>query len=208
MLFRKGAEAHLFLEDLFGRKVLVKVRVTKNYRVTELDLLLRRQRTVREARLLHAAKRAGVPAPTVYLVDVDNATIIMDYVEGGTLKELIKSGRLPGEELRKRLYEVGKSIGRLHRMGVIHGDLTTSNMILSRGKIFFIDFGLGDFSRSVEDRGVDLHLMKRALESTHYDVFEEAFGIILQGYRSSFSGADAVIEKMWEIERRGRYSER
>ena len=208
MIIKKGAEAHLFLDFISGKKVIVKERKPKLYRIKELDETLRKQRVVRETRLLHSAKKAGVPTPTVYLINLESTSIIMDYIDGKTLSDLIKERKLSREELVGLLREVGKLIGRLHKEGIVHGDLTTSNMIVSDGKIFFVDFGLGDFSRNVEDLGVDLHLMKRAMESSHYDVFEEGFSAVLQGYRETFEEANAVIEKMWEIERRGRYWER
>lgn len=208
MIIKKGAEAYLFLRSLSGRLVVVKERRPKLYRVKELDASLRRQRVSREARLLHSAKKAGVPTPTVYLVDLESTSIVMDHIDGTTLSDLIRGGKLACEKLVELLRKVGVLIGRLHREGIVHGDLTTSNMIVSDEKIFFIDFGLGDFSRNVEDLGVDLHLMKRAMESSHYDIFEEGFNAVLEGYREVFEGADEVIEKMWEIERRGRYWER
>jgi TP53 regulating kinase-like protein len=96
----------------------------------------------------------------------------------------------------------------MHRHGVIHGDLTTSNMILDlEGKIFLVDFGLGEKSTEVEARGVDLHLMKRALQSTHYQFAEECFRKVMAGYSAVLGGEDAekVSEKIREIERRGRY---
>lgn len=207
-LIRKGAEARLFLGLLLGRQVIIKERAPKRYRVRELDTGLRMQRTMREARLLHSAKKAGVPTPTIYFVDLESASMFMDYIEGETLSNLIRAGRLKGEELIGLLRHVGRLIGCLHREGIVHGDLTTSNMIVSDGRVFFIDFGLGDFSRSIEDFGVDLHLMKRAMESSHYEVFEEGFEAVLQGYREAFKNAEEVIEKMREIERRGRYWER
>lgn len=208
MIIRKGAEAHLFLKTLLSRVVVVKERKPKPYRVKDLDVSLRKQRVFREARLLHSAKKVGVPTPTVYLIDPESTSIIMDRIEGATLSDLIRERKLSREELTELLRKVGVLIGRLHKGGIVHGDLTTSNMIVSDGKIFLIDFGLGDFSKNIEDLGVDLHLMKRAMESSHYDVFEEGFNAVLEGYREAFEGADEVIEKMFEIERRGRYWER
>ena len=106
--------------------------------------------------------------------------------------------------------KIGKSIGQLHAHGLIHGDLTTSNMILtSEGKLFFVDFGLGEKNEELEAQGVDLHLMKRALQSTHYLFWEECFKDVLCGY-SSIVGAEVaekVYQKIREIERRGRYVE-
>ncbi|MEM1657691.1 MAG: KEOPS complex kinase/ATPase Bud32 [Candidatus Jordarchaeales archaeon] len=188
--------------------VVVKERRPKSYRVKDLDVGLRKQRVFREARLLHSAKKVGVPTPTVYLVDPESTSIVMDRIEGVTLSDLIRERKLSREELTELLRKVGVLIGRLHKGGIVHGDLTTSNMIVSDGKVFLIDFGLGDFSKNIEDLGVDLHLMKRAMESSHYDVFEEGFNAVLEGYREAFEGANEVIEKMFEIERRGRYWER
>ncbi|MCK4434537.1 Kae1-associated serine/threonine protein kinase, partial [Candidatus Bathyarchaeota archaeon] len=110
---------------------------------------------------------------------------------------------------RQRLcFKIGELIGKLHKYGIIHGDLTTSNMILNpEGKIFFVDFGLGEKSKELEVRGVDLHLMKRALQSTHFRFAEEYFNAVIEGY-SKVLGSETVknvLEKIGEIEKRGRY---
>ncbi|MBS7288503.1 MAG: Kae1-associated serine/threonine protein kinase, partial [Candidatus Freyarchaeota archaeon] len=103
-----------------------KERRPKLYRVKELDASLRRQRVSREVRLLHSAKKAGVPTPTVYLVDLESTSIVMDHVDGATLNDLIKEGKLTCEKLVELLRKVGMLIGKLHREGIVHGDLTTS----------------------------------------------------------------------------------
>jgi TP53 regulating kinase-like protein len=154
---------------------------------------------------MHEAKKAGVPTPTIFLVDMKNASITMEFVEGKQLKQILPhASRNKRQELCVR---VGVLIGKMHKRGVVHGDLTTSNMILSgEGKIFLVDFGLGEKNTEVEARGVDLHLMKRALQSTHCKFAEECFKHVLKGY-SEVLGEDAgkVFEKIREIERRGRY---
>ena len=157
---------------------------------------------------MHEAKVAGVPTPLIYIVNVPEASITMQYIEGKQIKQMINNA---SEDSRRELcVSIGELIGKLHRQGLIHGDLTTSNMILNpEGKIFFVDFGLGEKNSEVEARGVDLHLMKRALQSTHYQFWEECFRNVLAGY-SSVLGAEAaekVYEKIREIERRGRYVE-
>ncbi|MHA1209205.1 MAG: KEOPS complex kinase/ATPase Bud32 [Candidatus Freyarchaeota archaeon] len=201
--YRKGAEAYLYKEEWYGREVIVKKREPKSYRVPELDVKLRKDRTIREARLLSDARKAGVPTPMIYFIDLVNTTIIMDFIRGPPIKTIIRE--MNGEE-RKRLFtRIGMLIGRLHNFGIIHGDLTTSNMILHDSNIFFIDFGLGDYSQGVEDQGVDLHLMNRALQSTHYAVAEESFQAVLEGYRKTRNKSEDVIERMYEIEKRGRY---
>ena len=207
-LFKKGAEASLYLTEWHERKIIVKIRIPKKYRPEVLDRQIRSYRTIHEPQLMHEAKAAGVPTPLIYMVNVPLSSITMEYIEGQQIKQLLNI--VPKNQRKKLCAIIGKLIGKLHLHGLIHGDLTTSNMILTpEGKIFFVDFGLGEKNIEVEAQGVDLHLMKRALQSTHYQFWEECFKNILFGY-SSVSGVEAaehVYEKIKEIERRGRYIE-
>ncbi|MGD0451035.1 MAG: KEOPS complex kinase/ATPase Bud32 [Candidatus Bathyarchaeia archaeon] len=207
-LFKKGAEASLYLGDWHKRKVIVKVRIPKKYRPDALDKRIRSYRTIHEPQLMHEAKVAGVPTPLIYLVNIPEASITMEYIEGQQIKQLLNN--VSKDQRQELCVKIGELIGKLHSHGLIHGDLTTSNMILSpEGKIFFVDFGLGEKNIEVEAQGVDLHLMKRALQSTHYQFWEECFKNVLRGY-SSVLGVEAtekVYEKIKEIERRGRYVE-
>jgi TP53 regulating kinase-like protein len=207
-LFNKGAEASLYITDLCEKKVVVKVRITKRYRPELLDRQIRSYRTVHEPQMIHEAKAAGVPTPLIYSVNVPHASITMEYVEGQQVKQLLN--KIPKDQQQKLCVIIGELIGKLHSHGLIHGDLTTSNMILSpEGKIFFVDFGLGEKNFELEAQGVDLHLMKRTLQSTHYQFWEECFKNILCGY-SSVLGVELtekIYEKIKEIERRGRYIE-
>lgn len=205
-LLRKGAEANLYLEDWHGYKVVKKRRVCKTYRLKVLDVKLRSYRTIHEAQIVHEAKRSGVPTPTIYLVDPKEYTIIMEYVPGKRLKEALEEA---SSDSRDRLCQIsGSQIAMLHQQNIIHGDLTTSNMILTdEDKIFFIDFGLSYYSIELEDFGVDLHLMKRALNSTHYLHADRCFEHVVQGYSRVAGGKRTkdVVQKIREIERRGRY---
>jgi len=205
-LLKKGAEASLFLADWHGRKVIVKARLPKRYRPAELDAKIRHYRTAHEPQLMHEAKKAGVPTPTIFLVDLKDAAITMEFVAGRQVKQVLAD--VSRKERQALCVKIGGLIGKLHRHEVIHGDLTTSNMILdAEGKIFLVDFGLGEKNTEVEARGVDLHLMKRALQSTHYRFAEECFKHVLKGYSAVLGEEDAekVFEKIREIERRGRY---
>ena len=207
-LLKKGAEASLFLTDWHERRVIVKVRIPKKYRPSALDEQIRTYRTIHEPQLMHEAKAAGVPTPLIFMVNIAEASITMEYIEGQQVKQLLS--KVPEEKRRELCIEIGELIGKLHRQGLIHGDLTTSNMILSpEGKIFFVDFGLGEKNGELEAKGVDLHLMKRALQSTHYQFWEECFKNVMCGYSSvlGVESAEKVYEKIREIERRGRYVE-
>ncbi len=207
-LLKKGAEASLFLSEWHQRKVIIKVRIPKKYRPPQLDEQIRSYRTVHEPQLMHEAKIAGVTTPLIYMVDVPQSTIIMEFIEGQQVKQVLN--KVTKMERHDLCVSIGESIARLHIRGLIHGDLTTSNLILNpKDKIFFVDFGLGEKNPELEAQGVDLHLLKRALQSTHYPFWEECFQNVLCGY-SSIVGAESlekVYEKIREIERRGRYVE-
>jgi len=211
-LIKKGAEADLYLEDfskvlhpLREGKVVVKHRINKRYRVPQLDLQLRESRTALEAKLFADAKTAGVPTPAVYEIDRLGMRIVMEFIEGEQVKIILD--RLTPKKRSRLCRLIGKQVARLHKAGIVHGDLTTSNMILTpQGKVFFVDFGLGEYNPSLEARGVDLHLLKRALQSIHFRITDEAYRAVLAGYRREFGkGASEVIERVEEIERRGRY---
>ena len=205
MLIRKGAEASLYLETWHGRKVILKKRLEKKYRIPELDFTVRTQRTKHEPLIIHKAKKAGVPTPIIYMIDLDSSTIVMEFVKGKRLKEMLD--KISHEERRSLCRRIGILVGKLHKSGIIHGDLTSSNMILTpEGRIVFIDFGLSEQSFETESRGVDLHLMKRALLSTHFKHAEECFESIIEGYTEVMGEeTEEVLNKIKEIEKRGRY---
>jgi TP53 regulating kinase-like protein len=207
-LLKKGAEASLYRAKWHTKKVIFKERRSKKYRPLLLDEQIRTYRTIHEPQLMHEAKAAGVPTPLIYMVNVSEASILMQFVEGQQVKQFLNDALL--NQRHDLCIEIGLLIGKLHKHNLIHGDLTTSNMILGpEGKIFFIDFGLGEKTSEVEAKGVDLHLMKRALQSTHFQFWEECFKNVLCGYSSILGNEEAekVYEKIREIERRGRYVE-
>jgi TP53 regulating kinase-like protein len=206
VLIKKGAEASLFLEDWHNRKVIMKRRFPKDYRNNALDMMIRSQRTMHEPHIIHKAKEAGVPTPIIFMVDVSDANIIMEFVEGKQVKEVLDD--VSPEKRVTLSKQIGELIGRLHKHGIIHGDLTTSNMILTTyGTVVFIDFGLSERSIELEPKGVDLHLMKRTLYSTHYKHAKECFKTVMEGYAESVGKEEAkkVSAKIREIEKRGRY---
>ena len=214
MILKKGAEADLYLEDfknIFGfdfydEKVVIKKRVKKNYRINEIDNMIRGYRTVKEAKIINKAKISGVYSPTLYLVDLKEKSIIMEYIDGIRLKEYFSSMGLDKEIG----FQIGKSVGALHKIGIIHGDLTTSNMILNDNKVYFIDFGLSEDSEEIEKQGIDLHLLRQALESTHFDISDELFKTILEGYSKVIGQEkkDEILQRIEQIEKRGRYRKR
>lgn len=205
-LFRKGAEATLYVTEWHGRKAILKKRLPKKYRPQKLDEQIRIYRTVHEPQLMREAKGAGVPTPAIFLVDVKEATIVMEYVAGSQVKRIL--GKVSKSRRQQLCVNIGELIGRLHSHGIVHGDLTTSNMILSKDdRIYLVDFGLAEKSCELEAKGVDLHLMKRALESAHFKFANECFAAVVKGYATTIKSEalQNVLTKIREIERRGRY---
>jgi len=207
-LIYRGAEAEIYLEDWFGSLAVRKSRIPKPYRVPELDTAIRRTRTLHETSLMHEARKIGIPVPIIQCLDPEASTFVMEHINGPTLKDELH--KVSPEIRRSRCRELGRLVAEMHEGGVVHGDLTISNVLSEEGKLFLIDFGLGDFSTGIEDRGVDLLLLNRAMKSTHVKFHGEIFGAFLKGYCAVVGKKrhTETVNKMREIERRGRYSER
>lgn len=184
----RGAEAILTREG----DVVRKERVVKRYRHPSLDKELRKSRTRREAKIL-----TKLPVPGPELLETDGeATILMRYIDGVPVKKIL-------DENPHLATKIGRYVARLHQAGIIHGDLTTSNMLVQDKELFFIDFGLSFTSHAKEDKAVDIHLFKQALESKHYKVFGEAYRAFLDGYREA-PDAEEVLARLEIVEQRGR----
>jgi len=192
-IIAQGAEAVIIHE---GNSV-IKDRISKGYRHPELDKKIIKQRTKKEANILEkASKIINSPMPEK---GTSFNEIKMPFIEGKKLSE-----NLEQLNWKKICKQIGESIAKLHDNNIIHGDLTTSNMILAKdGNLHLIDFGLGFTSTRIEDRAVDLHLIKQALEAKHFSIHKEAEKIILENYNSKDRAK--VLEQLKKVEARGRY---
>ena len=197
MLIAKGAEAAITREN----ETIIKERIKKGYRLPEIDDKLRKRRTALEARLLREARRAGVNTPQV--LEEGKTTLVLEFIDGQKVKDILNKENF-GEICEK----IGASVAKLHSYDIIHGDLTTSNMILNEKGLWLIDFGLGFISKRAEDKAVDLYLLHEALESTHFDILEEAWSSILASYKKRYEDSGKVIKALLDVEKRGRYKER
>jgi len=195
-IIKRGAEAILYKED----ELLVKERISKGYRVKEIDDKLRKLRTKKEAKLLSEARRAGVPAPKVF--ETEEFKIKMEFIDGERIKELLSHG-----DIKKIAEEIGKSTGLLHSHNIVHGDLTTSNMIMKE-KIYFIDFGLGSQTQRIEDKATDLSVLKEAFKSTHNKDLNVLWDNFILGYEQTNNSFKHVFDALNRIESRGRYIRR
>ena len=190
-----------------GTRSSNKKRIPKSYRIDELDNHLRRKRTKREAKLLGEAKRCGVKTPIIYDINKEENAIVMENVEGFILKKIfedIDDSEKPNISVKNLCEKIGRNIAKLHNCNIVHGDLTSSNMILKNDDVYFIDFGLGMISDLVEDKGVDLLVFKKAISGIHHNIAENCFKSILKGYKSA-SDYEKVVTKVNDIESRGRY---
>jgi bifunctional N6-L-threonylcarbamoyladenine synthase / protein kinase Bud32 len=186
-LIAQGAEAKIYES---GSKI-VKDRIKKGYRLPEIDKKLRRTRTRAEARLIRMASRAGVPVPKILEVDDKQMKLEIENIEGSKVRDVLTP------EMCKL---IGKELLKLHKANIVHGDLTTSNMILRGKEVVLIDFGLSQYSEKVEDKAVDIHLFKECLKSKHFDIWLSCWKHFLQSYKSK-----DILKRLEIVERRGKY---
>lgn len=201
-LIQQGAEAKIFLE---GDAVL-KNRIEKKYRHPKLDEKIRKQRTKREGKILFKARGLGVNVPKLLNANsrgepFSKFDLELEYIDGDKLSDCLNDY----EDVKQFsvMEKLGEQVAKLHENDIIHGDLTTSNTILKGEQVFVIDFGLGFISAKIEDKAVDLHLIKQALEAKHFQNPEELFGAFLKGY--FWVESSRVIERLEVVEKRGRY---
>lgn len=207
ILIAKGAEAELYLTDWFGLKVVVKWRKPKSYRDPLLDFQIRRRRTINEVRNMYISHTLGVDVPAIYFFDPEKTVIYMEYIEGENLRELINRGQ------QSYLKKVGISVGKMHKAGLIHGDLAPTNIILGRDRLYFIDFGLGDVKNGWSRKTAvllarDVNVLLRTLD-IYGAKSEELKELFWAGYREEMGTRAHVVEReVAKIRAAGRYVER
>ncbi|NCO18328.1 Kae1-associated kinase Bud32 [Candidatus Pacearchaeota archaeon CG1_02_30_18] len=197
-IFNRGAEALIY----FDGKQVIKERTPKSYRLPELDKKIIKRRTKSETKILKKASSiSNVPCPNE---SKKEGIILIPLIEGDKLSEKLNSYEKKKQiEVMKK---IGKETSKIHKEGIIHGDLTTSNMILKGNEVYIIDFGLGSLNGKDEQKGVDIHLLKEALDSKHFENSKNLFLAFKKGYESlNKNESKKVFEKLKKIEKRGRY---
>nr|XP_009410994.1 PREDICTED: EKC/KEOPS complex subunit bud32 isoform X2 [Musa acuminata subsp. malaccensis] len=207
VLVKQGAEARVFESNFVGRRSIIKERFSKKYRHPLLDSKLTLKR-LNEARCMTKARRLGVPTPALYGVDPLLHTLTFEYVDGLSVKEILLdfgSNGVNEERLDDIATQIGNAVGKLHDGGLIHGDLTTSNMIIKRdnNRLVLIDFGLSFTSTLPEDKAVDLYVLERALVSMHSSC-GNVMDKILSAYRKSSKQWSSTMNKLAQVRQRGR----
>ncbi|KAG8960684.1 serine/threonine-protein kinase bud32 [Tulasnella sp. 419] len=222
--------------------IIVKHRFSKKYRHPSLDISLTRSRIIGEARALLRCLKMGITVPGIRFVDADEGLLGIELIEGPSIRRVLGGGAEAEEEedsaapattestdmeqsnehedlletlgLAKNdlMTMIGKELGKMHTADVIHGDLTTSNMMLrsiasekeSKPQIVLIDFGLSFQSSMVEDKAVDLYVLERAFNSTHPES-ESLFQIVLDSYAKEIGKAWVPTKRrLDEVRLRGR----
>jgi TP53 regulating kinase-like protein len=196
-ILAQGAEA-IITKD---KNKVTKHRISKSYRHKEIDEKIRKSRTRKEANILKKAKELKISVPE--LLKQEDFLLEMKFIEGDRLSEKLNSYEEKKQLLVLR--KIGKEVAKLHQNDIIHGDLTTSNTLLKNEEIYIIDFGLGFISKRIEDKAVDLHLIKQALEAKHFQNYEKLFENFLESYTKEYKEAKEVLERLKKVEARGRY---
>jgi Kae1-associated kinase Bud32 len=197
-ILAQGAEAIITLE----KENVIKKRIKKSYRIKALDEKIRKLRTRGEAKIIERVRKITF-APKVIKSSEKEKIIEMEYIPGEKISEFLNDYE------KEKQFEIMKKIGiavkKIHKNDIIHGDLTTSNMILHNNEIYLIDFGLGFNSKKIEDKAVDIHLLKQALEAKHFANWKELYQKFKLGYSEKNHESKKVFERLLAVEKRGRY---
>ncbi|XP_043585807.1 EKC/KEOPS complex subunit TP53RK isoform X1 [Bombus pyrosoma] len=221
-LIAQGAEARVYKGIYLGKLTLIKERFEKKYRHADLDKRLTKDRIKAECRAIIRAKAAGVATPAIYLVNLERRCIYMEYIQDAIILKDFIDEKVSKETNDDRLLNfiaqgLGTVIAKLHSKNIIHGDMTTSNVLLKNinddhiGKyvannFVIIDFGLARIESSVEDKAVDLYVLERSLLSAHSEVpllFSKIFEIYQKHYTNK-SQCKEIVSKYKEVQLRGR----
>ena len=201
-LLKKGAESDIYSIKWNGKNAIKKIRKPKYYRNKLLDDKIRRKRTFREAEMISLVKSFGISTPLIYNVNSDKSIIIMQEFPGKPVHDL------SDKKIIECCKQIGKIVGLMHKNGIMHGDLTTSNFLYSKNKIYVVDFGLSQKTEKLEDNAVDLRLIKEILNSAHAKIMEKCWKNFLLGYKSVMrKDFSKILELVSVIESRGRYAQ-
>ena len=201
-LINRGAEADVYSTIWDKKKAILKIRKKKSYRNSVLDQKIRNQSTIKESQIISQVKSFGISTPLIYFLDTNKCSILMQQIDGKVVRDL------QDNDIVKICNEIGKIVGIMHKNGIMHGDLTTSNFIVDKKKLFLIDFGLASRTEKPDDHAIDLRLFKEILNSAHAKVMEKSWRNFQKGYSKSVGTkyCKKVLDLVSVIESRGRYA--
>jgi TP53 regulating kinase-like protein len=201
-LVNRGAEADIYSTIWNKKKAILKIRKKKSYRNSILDQKIRKQRTIRESQIISQVKSFGISTPLIYFMDTNKCSILMQYIDGKIIRDMENSN------IVKICSDIGRIVGIMHKNGIMHGDLTTSNFIVDKKKLFLIDFGLASRTEKPDDHAIDLRLFKEILNSAHAKVMEKSWKNFQKGYSKAvgLKYSKKILNLVAVIESRGRYA--
>ena len=201
-LVNRGAEADVYSTLWNKKQAILKVRKKKSYRNSILDQKIRKQRTIRESQIISQVKSFGISTPLIYFMDTNKCSILMQYIDGKIIRDMENSN------IVKICSDIGRIVGIMHKNGIMHGDLTTSNFIVDKKKLFLIDFGLASRTEKPDDHAIDLRLFKEILNSAHAKVMEKSWKNFQKGYSKAvgLKYSKKILNLVAVIESRGRYA--
>lgn len=227
ILISQGAEAKIYISDFHGKRCIIKERFSKSYRVKELDDKLTKQRILNEVRNITKLHKIGVNTPYILFVDLFQRKIYMEYINKSVLLKNILN-RIYYDQFTIQKYSnlinniinsTAKYLAKIHNNNIIHGDLTSSNILLvynnsnnieedilfhqEFNSFYFIDFGLSYVSQENEDKAVDLYVLRRAIISAN-PKSEEIFNQILEKYKVYVNNGNSIVNVLLKVEQRGR----
>lgn len=208
-IISQGAEAVISVIDYVGgRKAVCKERIPKRYRFRQLDDKLRGRRVAQEARVISRLQKAGIRVPAIYEVDIKRTSIIMQYIEGISLKTYLQQKHdNSNSTVSEIMNQVGAAVAKMHNQDIVHGDLTSGNIMIDQNQAVLIDFGLSFSNATDEDFAVDLYVFERAIGTSHHSIHDELVSCFMSSYMSSLSSdkkRTAVEQKLEEVRSRGR----
>ncbi|XP_054711608.1 EKC/KEOPS complex subunit TP53RK-like [Uloborus diversus] len=217
----QGSEAKVYEGEFLGKSSILKERFVKRYRHPDLDKTLTAERMRAEVRALNRCREIGIKCPAVYFADLHSRCIIFEKISNAvTVKQFLKSRLLElGPDVITTMtplaHKIGTGIAKMHKSDIVHGDLTTSNLLVKEGHlketamkddfdVYFIDFGLSKRDVLVEDKAVDLYVLERAVSSLHPNS-QLFFDAIIDSYLKTLGRESAAVaEKLEEVRQRGR----
>ncbi len=207
-VFHRGAEAIIYIVHYLGEKAVLKHRVRKKYRDPVMDSAIIKSRTYKEAYVLKILEDINIPAPRLYYASIKDGILIMSYIEGELLRDVLLRNRISDKMKIDIFRKLGEYISNMHNNGITHGDLTTSNIIFTEDEeIYLIDFGLANINSSIEEKSVDIEMFDRVLVSTHTNDAEMLFKAFIDAYTENAVKAEEILKRYQVIKRSGRYHE-
>jgi Kae1-associated kinase Bud32 len=193
-LLNKGSESKIFQ---ISHEILKKIRVKKKYRIEIIDIKLRKLRNRSEFKILKKLEKNKINSPKVFeLIEKKEFSFTLEKINGIELKNKLT---------KKNLFLTFENIIKIHKLDIIHNDLTTLNFLVENktNKIFIIDFGLSFISKKIEDKASDLNLFFENINLEHRN-FTKYKNELIEIYSKKIENSEKILNRLIEIEKRGR----